>query len=337
MHAAVGSRGNLAFRYRVEDSDPNKVKATKGIALGGKVDVIASKIKSAGAPKKDHSQPRWLGVPEIVNIAATEEVALSKVVSRNEKVLSVVEMKGVVVTLEGHAPGGAQVDFYADGVSDSFDFIVAPVHRVEIGHSAAMAASKHRFIPQFVFLQGGTARFAVQRFSELGFPLLGYNVPSDISVVPPEAAILSTEDGDYKHINLHFKKTGTIELKPKNSTTLEIEVVELGSVDHIKLEPLQSEFREMFKERITFRFRVSESRYFLLNAFLGNGKLALGTVGLAAVTSEHGDVCQVISEKRDYGDNLYRIKALKVGKCLVMAKLGDRLDEVHLVVDPKKK
>jgi len=327
LTGTAGTCKNLAFTIQgADDLLPSPIEK-KRIARGGKVDVQVFRIDKGGFLAPDPSQASWSGPPERVVIDASGELALARVTSSDEGIVSVCAWNGSSAILEGRAPGSVEVVFSTARSTDSFDFIVADVERVTLGHLAGRRLLADRFPAQAAFLAGGTARFQIARYAGDGGELEGFGVPGLVEIDPPGSAALEAQARDRHHLNVKFNAAGTVKLKPKNSGTLELAVVEAGSIAKLEL--------ENGNDQAGSPLRAGDGTLLFLRATLADGTLVLGTDGAAEVTTQTPETCRVRSASWLLGDGFYGVGTSAAGTCKLTAKLGPLSSETVLTVAPQ--
>ena len=297
----AGKSGKLAFAYQAEEQ---LVPPSFGAPLG-----------------------EGLRATVLVTNADTKEPAtVSSARSGDEGIFKVPATSGAQVTVEGVAPGTAELRVTAGGLDDAVDIEVQPIDRVVLKYPAALLASVE---PPVAVVKGGDASFPVSLYGPGGSVLarkllFGYGtVP--VTVQPEGAAQQVTDNEDPSHAVFRFTTAGAVKLLPKGGdpAELEVEVVEEADVATLKAQPLGTTASGV---------KVGSEGGVSVSAETTDGVTVVGLANLVTVQATPAETCSVRALPM-WGDGVFGVKGLAAGTCTVSVSMGDKSVELTVEID----
>lgn len=257
------------------------------------------------------------GVRVLASETDTTGVNVIHAESSNPAVVEVQGTAGNIITLEGIAPGTAEISVRSVGGDDVFDVSVSALGLIDLDHPGAVAAEADA-----KGMVGGTARFRMVLKDASGGILIGQGeaVEDGITVDPSNALQLGANQ-EVGSLALTFSAPGTFTLTGTGDTALTMDVVADADVTALEWTGL---------DNLTLPVGASSVGY--LRGVTGEGDKVVGVAALATVTSSAPQICSITPNVR-LGEGVYTIRGVSAGACQITASLGERADTAPVTIE----
>lgn len=323
--------------------------ACSPITLTGKRKVLAFEVVDQGSfSRESPADPIASGSRVTFDVQRTftegEEASTSAMVlatsilsadTTPRGIIDVLEVEHNRVTVEARNIGTTELLVMSDQGADTLTVRVAPVLSASVSHwsrgdfGAALIPGHpaSNVPPPASFLTGGVGRFVVHAYGTNNVSLTGFGTSPPLRVSPTSRAkLLPSPEGELQFVEVLFQERGTVKLRPRAGTVLDLRVDDPGDVSGLTLHT---------RSRAV---EVGETTTVAVYGSVGAAseqRLLLGSV--STVRSATPDVCEVAEESRRYGDGLYAVRGIAEGTCSVVSSLGDLTETREIVVTPRRR